>query len=120
MAREIAHQLRRYARDHGYRMAIVFVNPDHVHVLIELPTDLPISALVQGLKGSSSHWINTEGLLPETFSWSKGYGVFAVSYGHKDRVWKYIANQEEHHRGGQTYDDEMRGFCLECDLDYTR
>jgi REP element-mobilizing transposase RayT len=56
-----------------------YVNADHVHVLVDLPTALSIEQLVQLLKGSSSHWINANDILPAKFAWGRGYGAFSVS-----------------------------------------
>ena len=36
-------------------MKINYVNPDHVHTLIDLPTHLCIEDVMQLLKGGSSH-----------------------------------------------------------------
>jgi len=44
-------------------MKINYVNPEHVHTLIDLPTNKTIEEVVQLFKGGSSHWINEEKLL---------------------------------------------------------
>jgi len=36
--------------------------------------------MVQLFKGSCSHWINQNNLLPGKFAWGRGYGVFSVSH----------------------------------------
>jgi hypothetical protein len=79
-------------------MKINYFNPEHVHALIDLPTNKSIEEVVQLFKGSSSHWINENRLLRGRFSWGRGYGSFSVSHSHADQVAAYIANQEEHHR----------------------
>jgi len=79
-------------------MKINFVNPDHVHALIDLPTSKTIEEVMQLFKGSSSHWINEQNLCPGKFAWGRGYGVFSVSHSGVAEVSKYIANQDEHHR----------------------
>ncbi|HEY2680477.1 MAG TPA: transposase [Candidatus Udaeobacter sp.] len=90
-------------------MKINFVNPDHVHALIDLPTALSIEKVVQLLKGSSSHWINSSDLLTGKFAWGRGYGAFSVSQSNVDQVAGYIADQEEHHRL-KTFTEELREF----------
>lgn len=50
------------------------------------------------LKGNSSFWLNQNRLVAGKFSWGRGYGAFSVSHSHVERVAKYIATQEEHHR----------------------
>ena len=79
-------------------MKINFVNPEHVHALVDLPTGLCIEEMLQLFKGSSSHWINQGDLLSSKFAWGRGYGVFSVSHSGVAEVAKYIAGQEEHHR----------------------
>ena len=74
------------------------MNPDHVHALVDLPTQLCIEEVMHLLKGASSHWINENALVPGKFGWGRGYGAFSVSQSGVDGVADYIANQEEHHR----------------------
>jgi hypothetical protein len=90
-------------------MKINFVNSDHVHALVDLPTSLSIEEMMQFFKGGSSHWINQSALLPGKFGWGRGYGVFSVSHSGVGEVAKYIAEQEEHHRK-RSYSDELRLF----------
>jgi len=49
-------------------MKINYVNADHVHALVDLPTALSIEELMQLLKGSSSHWINANNVLSGKFA----------------------------------------------------
>ncbi|HET6671278.1 MAG TPA: transposase [Pyrinomonadaceae bacterium] len=90
--------LTKYSRDKNIYMKINFFNADHTHALIDLPTDKSIEQVVQLLKGSSSHWINEQKLIKGRFAWGRGYGAFSISHSDVDRVARYIANQEEHHR----------------------
>jgi REP element-mobilizing transposase RayT len=48
-------------------MKINYVNRDHVHALVDLPTNLSIEDAMQLLKGESSHWINENTLVPGKF-----------------------------------------------------
>ena len=89
--------LNEYALEKNIYLKINYVNADHVHTLIDLPTSKSIEEVVQLFKGSSSHWINQNRLLRGRFSWGRGYGAFSVSHSHLDRVAAYIAHQEEHH-----------------------
>ena len=72
--------------------------PEHIHLLVDLPANICLSDLVQKIKGSSSHWINEKKLIGAKFSWQRGYGVFSVSASQLDVVKNYIRNQDEHHR----------------------
>jgi len=90
-------------------MKINYFNPEHVHALIDLPTNKSIEEVVQLLKGSSSHWINEKRLLRGRFSWGRGYGAFSVSHSQADQVAAYIADQEKHHRK-RTFNQEFEAF----------
>jgi REP element-mobilizing transposase RayT len=90
--------LDNYAEDKGIYMKINYVNADHVHALVDLPTAFSIGELMQLLKGSSSHWINANDIMTGKFAWGRGYGAFSVSESNVDQVARYIAHQEEHHR----------------------
>ena len=97
-AAKVSAYLSEYAPQKGVYLKINHVNPDHVHVLIDLPTQLCIEEVMQLLKGGSSHWINENNLVPGKFAWGRGYGAFSVSHSGVDEVARYIAAQEEHHR----------------------
>ena len=79
-------------------MKINYFNPEHVHTLIDLPTNKNIEEVAQLFKGGSSHWINEQKLLRGRFAWGRGYGAFSVSHSDVDRVAAYIAGQQKHHR----------------------
>ena len=87
-----------YALKKRIYMKINFVNADHTHALIDLPTNICIEDVIKLFKGSSSHWINQNRIIRGKFYWGRGYGAFSVSHSDVDRVARYIANQEEHHR----------------------
>jgi putative transposase len=70
---------------------------------------LSIEELTQLLKGSSSHWVNANNILPGKFALEQGYGAFSVSKSNVTQVAAYIAGQEEHHRV-RTFVDERREF----------
>jgi len=79
-------------------MKINYFNADHTHTLIDLPTSVSIEQVIHLFKGSSSYWLNENGLVKGRFAWGKGYGAFSVSHSDVVRVAGYIARQEEHHR----------------------
>jgi putative transposase len=105
----LSQYLFQYADEQAVYMKINFVNPDHVHALIDLPTGFSIEKMVQLFKGSSSHWVNSSELVEGKFAWGRGYGAFSVSHSNVDLVARYIAAQEEHHRQ-RTFADELREF----------
>ena len=82
---------------------------DHIHCLIGLRPRVSISDLMQSVKAKSSKWINEQKLTSERFEWQEGYGVFSYSHSHIDAVYKYIENQEEHHKK-RTFKEEYLDF----------
>jgi len=101
--------LYEYSQSKDIYMKINYVNADHVHALIDLPTKYSIEETMKLLKGASSHWINQERIIAAKFSWGRGYGAFSVSQSNVKDVAKYIANQEEHHRR-KTFAEEYEKF----------
>jgi putative transposase len=97
-AARLSRYLDEYADTKGVYTKINYVNADHVHTLVDLPTNLSIEELIQLLKGSSSHWVNANNIVAGRFAWGRGYGAFSVSKSNVAQVAAYIAGQEEHHR----------------------
>jgi REP element-mobilizing transposase RayT len=106
---KVSDYLHQYSAEKGFYMKINYVNPDHVHVLVDLPTSLNIEQMMHLLKGASSHWINESNLLPHKFGWARGYGIFSVSHSLIGEVARYIAEQEKHHRK-YSFSEELRMF----------
>lgn len=94
----VSQYLSDYAREKNIYMKINYVNADHVHAIVDLPTNLSMENVFQLFKGSSSNWINQNDLISGKFAWGRGYGGFSVSHSNVSKVAEYIANQEEHHR----------------------
>ena len=90
---------------------------DHVHCLVGLRPVISVSELTKIVKAKSSRYINDNSLTPERFEWQEGYGVFSYSQSHIDKVYKYILNQEEHHKN-QSFKDEYRGLLRNFKIDY--
>jgi len=78
-ALKISKYLYSYAEEHSIYMAINYVNMEHVHILLDLPSSKTIEDMAKLLKGSSSFWINKERIINNKFSWGRGYGAFSVS-----------------------------------------
>jgi REP element-mobilizing transposase RayT len=108
-ARALSRHLTGYTKTKNVYMKINYVNPDHVHALIDLPTRFSIEGVVQLLKGSSSHWINANNLVTGRFSWGRGYGAFSVSESNVKQVVAYIEDQQRHHRT-RGFIEEFREF----------
>jgi putative transposase len=72
--------------------------PDHVHLLVRLRADLAVADAVRMLKSNSSRWLRDEPNRLRDFAWQRGYGAFSVSASQSAIVWRYIDQQEIHHR----------------------
>jgi REP element-mobilizing transposase RayT len=83
--------------------------PDHVHLLFTMPATISLSDFMQALKGSSSRILKTiEGF--ENFkAWGEGYAALSKSIEDKDKIVKYIINQQEHHKI-ETFREEYETF----------
>ena len=71
---------------------------NHVHILIGLNPSISVSDTVHEVKRSSTLFINRERLCSGKFSWQEGYGAFSYSRSQISDIYKYIENQEEHHK----------------------
>lgn len=106
---QLSKFLSDYSQSKRIYMKINYVNADHVHVLIDLPTNYSLEDVAKLFKGSSSHWINQNRIIAGKFAWGRGYGAFSVSESKVDVVAKYIATQEEHHRQ-KSFAEEFETF----------
>ncbi|TSA27020.1 MAG: IS200/IS605 family transposase [Ignavibacteriales bacterium] len=107
--KQLSSYLFEYSASKNIYMKKNFVNSEHVHALIELPTNISIEGVMHLIKGSSSHWINANKLTNTKFSWGRGYCALSVSESGISRVVKYIESQEEHHRV-KSFTDEYEAF----------
>lgn len=82
----------------GQKPIIVNGVADHVHAFIGLRPSIAISVLVRDIKNNSSGFINEQKFVKGKFSWQEGYGAFSYAHSQIDAVYRYILNQEEHHR----------------------
>ena len=71
--------------------------PDHVHLLVQIPTTVTAARLAQQVKGVSSTLARTQLRPGGFFGWQDGFGVFSVTHTDKERVCAYIQNQKQHH-----------------------
>ncbi len=101
----------------GQKSIIVNGVENHVHVFVGLKPSMNISDLVRDIKNNSSKFINEQKYLPVKFSWQEGYGVFSYSHSHIDNVYKYIANQEEHHKK-KSFKEEYLDFLEKFQVEY--
>ena len=86
------------ARLNGMKAIEIGGMPDHVHILLSLPSTLSIAKALQLIKGGSSKWVHETFPEHRLFRWQVKYGAFGVSVSLSDKTIQYIKNQEEHHR----------------------
>jgi len=82
---------------------------DHVHCFFGLKPTIAVAELMKTVKAKSSKYINDHNLTSQRFEWQEGYEVFSYSQSQIDKVYKYIQNQEEHHKK-QTFKNEYLDF----------
>jgi REP element-mobilizing transposase RayT len=96
-------------REQDCPVRIINGMPDHIHCLFLLSPQKTISDVVKQIKGSSSHFINQQELIPEKFSWQTGYAAYSVSESVVNKVFEYIQNQKTHHQK-KTFQQEYDEF----------
>jgi putative transposase len=101
----------------GCKTIIVNGVEDHVHCFLGLKPVVSVSELMKTVKAKSSKYINDHNLTSERFEWQDGYGVFSYSQSAVDSVYKYIQNQEAHHKK-QTFKDEYLDFLKKFKVEY--
>ena len=82
----------------GAKTIIVNGTSDHVHCFFSAKPDLSVSHIMNSVKARSSKWVNDKGFTPIRFEWQKGFGSFTYAESQKDKVYRYLNNQEEHHK----------------------
>jgi putative transposase len=88
------------------------IQPEHVHILLLLPSDKTIADIAKNLKGECSNWINDNNFIQGKFNWQRGYGAFSVSASQFEKVENYIKNQDEHHKR-QTFAEEYKEWAVQ-------
>lgn len=90
---------------------------DHVHCFLGLKPVVSISELMKAVKAKSSKYVNDHALTQSRFEWQEGYGVFSYGQRQVDGVYKYVQNQEEHHKK-QTFKAEYLVLLKEFNVEY--
>ncbi len=104
-------------KDAGCKSLIVNGIEDHVHCLFNIPPKYSTSEIMQKVKAKSSKDFNDLNLFESKFNWQTGFGAFTLSFKELDRVYKYIENQEAHHKK-ESFRDEYLQILKENNLEY--
>lgn len=94
---EIYRIMGNILNEHGHKPIIINGVEDHAHLFFGMNPKTALADTVKELKRRSSLFINDKGFFRNKFRWQYGYGAFSNSYSHMQRVYDYIANQEQHH-----------------------
>jgi putative transposase len=90
---------------------------DHLHVVVGIPSTMPVSRAVQLLKGGSSRWIRQTFPELEAFGWQEGYGAFTVSKSALPATISYVERQRERHQA-RSFQEEFRALLDRHDITY--
>ena len=90
---------------------------NHVHILVGLKPSMSISDLVRDIKNNTTNFINEKKYINGKFSWQEGFGAFSYAHSQVEQVYKYILNQEEHHRV-KTFREEYLDFLKKFEVEY--
>jgi REP-associated tyrosine transposase len=90
---------------------------DHVHLLTRFGLTITQAEWVKELKRVSNLWLKEKNRTYADFQWQGGYADFSLSPSNLERVKRYIANQEEHHRK-LNFQDELRALLSKHSLEW--
>ncbi len=107
----------KFINDTGCQSLIVNGVEDHVHCFLSLKPSVSISELMKAVKAKSSKFINDSGFLSHRFEWQEGYGAFSYSQSQIQNVYRYIENQEEHHKK-RTFKEEYLDLLDKFEVEY--
>ena len=105
------------ARENEMKALAIGGVADHVHLLLSLPTTMPIAKAMQLIKGGSSKWVHDTFPDQRLFAWQTKYGAFSVSVSQLDRIIKYIENQQRHHRR-MSFQEELMALLKRHKIEY--
>jgi len=89
---------------------------DHAHILLSLPSSLPVADAMREIKSESTRWMRDAGAVKD-FEWQAGYGAFSIGSAQVSATVAYIANQEEHHRK-RDFQAEFLAFLKKHHIEY--
>ena len=118
---ELFKYISRIISNRKHKAIIINGMADHIHILIGLNPNDKITDLVACIKRESSSLINEKKFFHGKFYWQDGYGAFSYSRSMLDIIYRYIANQETHHKKRtfrEEYVDLLNKFQIKYDVKY--
>ncbi len=95
--RDLHRTIEAICRDCGCDVLAIGGMPDHVHILVTLPTTISLADVVRRVKSGSSTYANRTLVEKDSFRWQGNYGAFTVCAGCRQKVVAYIENQKKRH-----------------------
>ena len=105
------------ARDNKFTALSIGGVEDHVHLLLSLPSTMPVAKAIQLIKGGSSKWVHDTFPQLRDFAWQEGYGAFSIGISQVETTRAYIQRQKEHHRQ-KTFKEEVLAFLKKHGIEY--
>ena len=101
----------------GHKMIAIKCMSDHVHVFFGYNLNQKIPDLVNVIKMTSTKWIKDQNFCKNSFHWQTGYGSFTHAKSTVKLVYKYIMNQENHHKK-ISFKEEYLSILKRNDIDF--
>ena len=109
VSRELFPYLGGVVKHIGGKALLVNGMADHVHILLRLPANVAVAECMRLAKANSSKWVHEHWPERARFEWQIGYAAFSVSLSQRDAVYRYIRDQQMHHRT-KTFVEEIESF----------
>ena len=101
-----------FCNNYGVKLIRLGGMPDHIHMLVNMPTTVSVSDFVKQLKVATSKMLYQDGHFPFFEGWQNGYSAFTYAFKDIDMIINYIKGQKEHHKVF-SFRDEYRKILIE-------
>jgi len=101
----------------GHKLIALNGISTHLHIFVGFNPKDSIADFIKEVKRNATNFVNDKKWLRNKFSWQEGYGVFSYSHSQIDRVYRYIENQETHHKK-ISFREEYLSFLKKFGVDY--
>lgn len=105
----------------GKKAVLYRVNgmPDHIHLLVELPSTISVADFVRELKNATHQFIDSHKYyFPRFYAWSVGYCALTYSNNEKQKIIHYIKNQKVHHQN-LNFENEIKQLLIEQHIEHS-
>lgn len=91
---------------------------DHIHILMDLHPTIALADMIKKIKIDTNKYIKRNQLFPHFTNWQDGYAAFTFSENDKERLVRYVKNQEKHHQR-ISFIDEYKQLLKENNIDFS-